>query len=129
MAMTILLIFCIKMMIQKAKSLSYVHTVRMTYNIIQLMLGKFTTFMTTTKKDFLSKEDEEIKKLREREREMSYTIGDTVKIVGGKRKGESGVIVGKGREDGRWKIRLVTGKKVRRLFFFESDRFLFDDMY
>ena len=62
-------IFCIKMMIQKAKSLSYVHTVRMTYNIIQLMLGKFTTFMTTTKKDFLSKEDEEIKKLRERERE------------------------------------------------------------
>ena len=118
-------IFCIKMMIQKAKSLSYVHTVRMTYNIIQLMLGKFTT----TIKDFLSKENDEIKKLREREREMSYTIGDTVKIVGGKRKGESGVIVAKGREDGRWKIRLVTGKKVRRLFFFKSDRFLFDDMY
>ena len=53
---------------------------------------------------------------REREREMSYTIGDTVKIVGGKRKGESGVIVAKGREDGRWKIRLETGKKVRRFF-------------
>ena len=59
--------------------------------------------------------------MREREREMSYTIGDTVKIVGGKRKGESGVIVAKGREDGRWKIRLVTGKKVRRrLFFFQE---------
>ena len=61
-------IFCIKMMIQKAKSLSYVHTVRMTYNIIQLMLGKFTT----TIKDFLSKENDEIKKLRERERDVVH---------------------------------------------------------
>ena len=47
---------------------------------------------------------------------MSYKIGDTVKIVGGKRKGESGVIVAEGREAGRWKIRLKTGKKVRRFF-------------
>ena len=59
-------IFCIKMMIQKAKSLSYVHTVRMTYNIIQLMLGKFTT----TKKDFFVKRerrDQEIERERERD--------------------------------------------------------------
>ena len=53
---------------------------------------------------------------------MSYKIGDTVKIVGGKRKGESGVIVAEGREAGRWKIRLETGKKVRR-FFSNKERF------
>ena len=64
-------IFCIKMMIQKAKSLSYVHTVRMTYNIIQLMLGKFTT----TKKDFFVKRerrDQEIERERERERDVVH---------------------------------------------------------
>ena len=41
--------------------------------------------------------------LREREREMSFKIGDTVKIVGGKRKGGGGVIVaeeGRSLEDG-----------------------------
>ena len=47
-------------------SLYYVHTVRMTYNIIQLMLGKFTT----TKKDFFVKRerrDQEIERERERD--------------------------------------------------------------
>ena len=59
--------------------------------------------------------------MREREREREMKIGDTVKIVGSKRKGESGVIVAEGREAGRWKIRLKTGKKVRR-FFLKKER-------
>ena len=74
---------------------------------------------TTNQKSFffqIFQENQEPRSLREREREREMKIGDTVKIVGSKRKGESGVIVAEGREDGRWKIRLETGKKVRRFF-------------